>query len=728
MINPRRLFVFLCGLISLPLSAATVKDCALLRHHGKLVEAQTCYTSLVSSHDAYTRAEGLWGLERYEDARDQFKIALAENKNSAEIRVRWGRLFLERFNKADAETLFKEALTVDDKYAPAYLGLALVASDGFSIKALEFAKKAVELDPKLIEAQELLAYLALEDNDNDEAKKQADKAIAASSEALDAMTIRATIDWLDNKTATEWTDRIFKINPLYGEAYATGGHFFVINRRYIEGIKLYRKALELNPRLWEARAELGVNLMRLGEDVEARKQLDECYENHYRSAEVANSLKLLDSYKNFVTFKTDNTILKLHKKEAEILRPYFEAELKRTIALYEKKYKMKLDGPVQLEVYPDHEDFAVRTAGMPGLGALGVTFVNTVAMDSPSGRPPGTFHWAATLRHELSHVYVLRATNHRVPRWFTEGLAVYEESAETPDWGDRLDPGAIDAIQKKKLLPIAKLDRGFVRPEYPTQVVVSYFQAGQICTFIAEKWGYSKLLDMIHSFAALKTTPEVVQQDLGLSPEEFDKQFFAWLDGHTKTQVEHFADWKKGVKEMLEAEKAKNYDGIIAKGNAIRDWYPDFVEEHSVYEILAAAYMAKGDKAAALAQLETYNSQGGRSSATVKKLATLEEEAGHKDKAAAALTRLNYIYPQDEELHRRLGDLLLAQNHVDGAIREYQAMIAMKPIDQAGAHYELARALNMAKRSDEARDQILLSLEAAPGYKPAQQLLLELSK
>ena len=33
----------------------------------------------------------------------------------------------------------------------------------------------------------------------------------------------------------------------------SGGHFFFINRRYVEDIKLYRKALELNPRLWEAR-------------------------------------------------------------------------------------------------------------------------------------------------------------------------------------------------------------------------------------------------------------------------------------------------------------------------------------------------------------------------------------------------------------------------------------------------------------------------------------------
>src|SRR5438132_8588141 len=103
---------------------------------------------------------------------------------------------------------------------------------------------------------------------------------------------------------------------------------------------------------------------------------------------------------------------------------------------------------------------------MTGLGALCVTFGSAIAMDSPSGRPPGTFHWAATMRHELSHVYVLTATNHRVPRWFTEGLAVYEESATDPDWGDRLDPHAIDAIQKKKLLPIAQLDRGFIRPQY----------------------------------------------------------------------------------------------------------------------------------------------------------------------------------------------------------------------------------------------------------------------
>ena len=55
-----------------------------------------------------------------------------------------------------------------------------------------------------------------------------------------------TIDWMADKTTTPWIDKILKINPRYGEAYETAGHFFVINRRYDEGITAFRKAIELN--------------------------------------------------------------------------------------------------------------------------------------------------------------------------------------------------------------------------------------------------------------------------------------------------------------------------------------------------------------------------------------------------------------------------------------------------------------------------------------------------
>jgi len=686
----------------------------------RLLVAILC-AAIALSAQTLERAEALWKQHSYEEANGEFRALVAAYPRHAEYRVRWGRLLLARFNPADAAQLFNEALKINPKQADALLGLAQIAADGFEAQAVELAHKALEADPHLVAAQELLARLALEDNDPAKAAEEAQKALAMSPDALQAKAILATIDWLNDKPNTSW-------DPHDGAAYETAGRIFVLNRRYEEGIQFFRKAVAAQPDLWSAHSQLGINLMRLGRVDEARAELELCYANDYRDAATVNTLRLMDSYKNFVTYKTPRTILRLHKKEAELLHPYFESEMLRDLATYDKKYGFKLDRPVQVEVYPDHEDFAVRTMGMPGLGALGVTFGYVVAMDSPSGRPPGTFHWASTLRHELSHVYVLAMTNHRVPRWFTEGLAVHEETAASPEWGDRMDPHVIMAIKDKKLLPVAELDRGFVRPTYPAQVIVSYFQAGRICDYINREWGWPKLLAMIHDFATGASTSDVIEKELGMPPADFDKRFLAALDAETRKTVGGFDDWRKGLRKVAEESRAHDYNQMIPDALRIRDIYPDYVETGNVYQFLADAYLAKGDKPAAIAQLERYTKEGGRSPDTLKQLASLLVEAGNKKEAAAVLDRLNYIEPVDEDLHRRLGDLWLSLGNIPGAIREYRAVLAKAPTDPAASHFDLARAYCAANRLTDAKDEVLLSLEAAPGYRPAQKMLLELSK
>ena len=674
------------------------------------------------------QAEAFWRQERYQEANNAFRIAVEREPQNADLRVRWGRLFLERFNKAEAAKLFEAALELQPNHAGALLGLALVAADGFDMRAVQLAEKACAADPNLVEARELLARLALEDGDTQKAIDHADKALAISPEALDAMAVRAAIDFLNDRESSPWMDRILKINPRYGEAYATVGRFFILNRRYEEGIRFYQKAVEIQPRLWSAHSELGINLMRLAQDDAARRHLVLAYENGYRNSATVNTLRLLDSYKNFVFLKSQDVILKLDRKEAEPLRPYIEAELRRAMRTYEKKYGLKLDRPVQVELYPNHEDFAVRTLGMPGLGALGVAFGYVVAMDSPSARKPGSFHWSSTLWHEMSHVYVLAATKHRVPRWFTEGLSVHEETAVSPDWGDRLSPPIIAAIRDKKLLPVSQLDRGFVRPSYPDQVIVSYFQAGRLCDYIAKTWGEQKLVEMIRGFAELKSTPQVIRDTLGIEPEELDKRFFAAVEAETKKTVDGFKQWQEGMRRLNAAAEAGNHDAVIAQGPALRDLFPEFVEQGCAYELIAAAHLAKGDKPAAIAELTRYSKAGGRNPATIKQLATLLEEAGRGAEAAAALERLIYIAPLDEELHTRLGNLWLAQGNAEGAIREFTTVIALKPLDLAASHYNLARAWKAAANHDRAMEALLQALEAAPGYKPAQKMLLELTQ
>jgi tetratricopeptide (TPR) repeat protein len=715
-----------------PVSAqipSQVTQCETLRKHGDPA-TKACYQRLSTSKDLAIQAEGLWGLRDYAAANSAFQAAVKARPKDANLKVRWGRMFMEYSQPADAADLFKEALDLDENNAPALFGTALVATDAFAGDASGFAEKALKADPKMAEARELLARIALEDNHPEKAVEEAKKALDISGEALDALSILATVDWLDDKPGKEWIDRVFKINPTYAEAYATAGHFFVINRRYDEGIQYYRKALEIRPDLWAARAELGVNLMRFGQNEEARMHLEQCFNANYSSPLVRNTLKLLDSIdKNVETFTTPTTILKLDKKEATLLRPYFQAELDRAMATYEKKYKYKIPGPVQLEVYPNHPDFEVRTMGLPGLGALGVTFGKVVAMDSPSGRPPGQFHWASTLWHEFSHVYVLSMTNHRVPRWFTEGLAVYEETAASgaTDWGDRLDPPSIMAMKDKKLLPIADLDRGFIHPTYPEQVIVSYFQGGQVITFISEKWGYDKVLAMIHDFADKKDTVESIELELKLKPEEFDAQFFPWIEAKYKKQVDGFQGWQEQIKLLSQAGKEKQWDEVIKRGEAIRDLYPDYVEPGNVYEALSNAYLAKGDKAKAMAELERYSAVGGRRPETLKQLSDMQSEAGKKREAAATLERLNLIYLEDEAAHQKLGKLDMELKNPTGAIREYQAALAAGTIDPAGAQFGLAQAFQAANRPEDALDAVYNALEAAPGFKPAQALLRELN-
>ena len=246
-------------------------------------------------------------------------------------------------------------------------------------------------------------------------------------------------------------------------------------------------------------------------------------------------------------------------------------------------------------------------------------------------------------------------------------------------------------------------------------------------SFINEKWGWDTLLAMIHDFGGNMTTVAVIEKELKLKPEDFDKQFLAWLEPQTKKTVDGFDDWRKAIRGVADKAKEKKWDEVISSALAIRDVYPDYVEAGSTYEFLARAYTEKGDKAKATAELERYSKIGGRDPDLLKQLAKAQTEEGRKKDAAATLERLNLIYLEDEAAHQMLGDLYLDLSQGPGAVREFQAILAGKPVDVAGAHYGLARAFVMAKRTDDAREEVVSALEAAPGFKPAQKLLLELS-
>src|SRR5262245_5845130 len=123
--------------------------------------------SLAPAQTTIERADALWKAKNYSGARDIFEAIIKREEaqkqpKDPEVRVRYGRLLFERFNAEQAAGLFQEALEVKKDHPGALLGMALVAAEGFEGKAAELARAALAADPKLLEAQELLARLALE--------------------------------------------------------------------------------------------------------------------------------------------------------------------------------------------------------------------------------------------------------------------------------------------------------------------------------------------------------------------------------------------------------------------------------------------------------------------------------------------------------------------------------------------------------------------------------------
>ena len=699
------------------------------------------------------QAEAMWKAARSKPDFDAvgayFETLLKAEPNSAVDRVRYADLLVERFNNADAEQLYQEALSIDPKNTQAYLGLAEIYTDDFG-NGEDSARSALEIDPKLYRAWEIIARIALEDSNYAKAADAADKALAINPDAVEALAVHATIELLEDKSPDAWVAKIGN----RGEGYEDIARELVINRRYVDAITYYRKAIALKPDLWSAHSQLGMALMRFGQNDEARKELELAYNNAYGDNPTTNTLKLMDTYQNYDTFTWPNAtspvgILKLDKKESAVLEPYFETEMKRAMATYEQKYGFHMTKPVQVEVYRQEGDFGVRVMGLPGVGLLGVTFDTVVAMDGPASRAKQEgYHWASVLWHELSHVYTIAMTNERIPRWFTEGIAVHEESATTPDWGDRLSPSIITALKGKKLLSIADMDRGFVHPTYEGQVIVSYFEAGKICDYIVKRWGNAKLVDMIHAFAQDRPTVDVIREQLKMEPAEFDKDFQADLDTQYGKTVANFDQWSKDLRALNAAikgtglatgpaapagaaeassDEAKLPSDLLARARALEDLYPEYVEAGNAYVIAADYCMKEGNKACALAELGKYSRIGGRDLESMEQYADLLSGSGNKKDAAAALERMIYVFPADAGLHQKLGGLDLDIGKNDEAVREFQALVALNTGDKAGSHYDLARALKADGQNDKAREEAITALETAPEYRPAQTLLLELS-
>jgi cellulose synthase operon protein C len=686
-------------------------------------------------------------LGEFQLANDAYRIAVEKAPNDPSLHTGWGELFLHVHNNAEAAKSFQDALAADGKWIPALVGMAHALVDVNPPGAEKAVEQALSLDPDIVEAHLVKAMLELDKSDREAAKASIAKAKAINPVSLEALALSGAVAYIEDRQADLQREAAaaLAINPRFAGAYRVPAELAAANYRFEEAVALSRKALEIDPNDVRTLSALGVQLLRTGDETEARQVLEKSFSIDKFDQTTFNLLTMLDSLDKFDTTTDGNIVFKSHPSETPVMREYVAPLAQQALAIFSEKYQFTPKGPILIEMFPKHDDFAVRTVGLPGMiGALGACFGRVVTLDSPKARPPGDFNWAPTLWHELAHVMTLQLSKQRVPRWLTEGISTYEEKLGSPAWGREGELSFVAAYGVNEHMSLRELNAAFQDPE---KISLAYYQASILTEHIVGKYGMGALRKLLVSYGEGLEGEAALKAGLGVDIDTLQADFDALLDSKYGAVVRALKPPKelepgKGNPEAIAAAFPDSFQAQVALGEYLRkagrideafkvleraaEMVPMATGPRSPRSMMAQMAIERKDSARAISELERLLEHENTDLDSVRLLAReLEATKASAARLISAYERIAQLDPFDAANHSKLGRLKMQGGDARTAVREFRAAIAAGSLDPAGAHSDLAESYLAVGDKVQARRAVLAAIEVAPGYPRAQELLLK---
>ncbi len=444
--------------------------------------------SRLTSHELAAVAEACRYLGRnnpelFKDALRAYDLVDRRRFGRARHARAAGELFLEKYQPGDAEATLGAVLKVNPQHARRAAGHgshAVFNDQPDATRTSSAASKSTRRFPMRTPSAPCCSSTS---SAMRRRQTEARRGLAVDSTAPAPSIALAAALYLQGDTVAfqRAMARVHAREPHSAEAEATLAEVAARNRLYAEAVEFARAAVARDDKAAGPRATLGINALRLGDIQQGRDQLERAFALDPYNVWAKNTLDMLDTFKDYSDVHTPRFELVIEKKDAPVIGLYAEALAEQAYDSLSARYDFRPATPVRVEFYRSHDDFSVRTVGLGGLGALGVTFGRVVAMDSPAARKVGEFNWGSTLWHELAHVFTLGRSRNRVPRWFAEGLSVYEERRARPAWGEDASPLFFAAYTGGQLPRVSRMNDGFMRPAFPAEVVLSYYEASLVC-------------------------------------------------------------------------------------------------------------------------------------------------------------------------------------------------------------------------------------------------------
>jgi tetratricopeptide (TPR) repeat protein len=683
------------------------------------------------------------------------------------------------------EQLFNRALRIDPDCREAYLATGTLALDkqDYELAANQY-RKALERfgdDPDMHYGLAKAFY----HSDRNLMVKSLDAALYVNPNHAPTLLLLAEhqIDCEDYAAAGKLLERILAVNPWHPEVWAYRcvlAHLasdptaveqtrasalkhwkanpkvdYLIGRklsqkyRFTDGATCQLQALKFDAKYLPAKIQLAQDFLRLGEVKEGWALADEVYKSDQYNILAYNLVNLRDNMTKFETLTEDGFIVRMDKLEAAVYGERVMKLLKRAKSELCRKYGLDLKDTVTLELFPNQQDFAVRTFGMPGVeGFLGVCFGNVITANSP--KASRAVNWEATLWHEFCHVVTLNLTLNKMPRWLSEGISVYEEAQRNPIWGQHMNPQYRKMILAGELIPIGNLSSAFLSPPTPMHLQFAYYESSLVVEFLVKKFGHEVLKEILADLAKGEEINHTIS--MRAAPlEKIEKEFKAFA----KKRAEELApdvDWEQPDKELLDPADSEalttwltrhpnSFWALTLQANhllAEQKWeqakiplkklislYPEYIGDGNAYNLLAQVHRKLGQTEQ---ERQVLNKLGAISAGAAKAYERLMEIDIEQKNWRSVLDNGNKylaVYPMLGTVHWRMGRANEELGQNDQAIASYRRLLLLDPADPADINYRLAR-LFLDRDPVTAKRYVLEALADAPRFRQAHRLLLKI--
>jgi tetratricopeptide (TPR) repeat protein len=719
----------------------------VLRVTGRLDEARAAYKWFVdfyNDHEVKDAEQLRWiGLASAQYARwrrlsDQFDFlvndlypdALTADEDFWPAHYEAGLLYLEKFNQAEATREFKAALQINPSAAEVYAALAQLALQSYELDAAHKAiERAREINPRLLEALWCLADAHLANFETADAIKVLDEARELNPLAEPTLGrlagAYAVIDGWPDKAPGSRCQKLLDAVLAAKDAKSKerrGGEFllalaktFELTRKYPPAAHFYRQAMERMPELIEPRGALGMICMRLGEEVQARKLLDEAFEIDPFNVRVSNSRKVLDVLDHYAVLETPHFVVRFDRGKDEILAKYVARYLEDEVyPALTRQFDFRPEGKSLFEIFQrsgntsGHGWFSARMVGLPYIGTVGACAGKMVALASPNDMEQ-KYNWARVIKHEFVHVLNLQQTQFNIPHWYTEALAVESEGLPRPEAWDRM---LAERVPKGRMFDLETINLGFVRPKTGEDWQMAYCQAQLYAQYMRKMYGDDASSKMLAAYADNLDTRSALKRCFGVKQEDFERGYLDFVKDIVK-KLRAEAPHEEPSLAALERKHQAAPDDIdvsaeLALARLERNEYraagqlaAKVLKEHP-QQALAAYVMARlrmliGEDAEAEQLLERALDRKAPNTRVLQLLASLRLSAEQYEQAAELYTLGARLYPDDRQWTKGLARVYLKSGDTKRLVKPLEA------IAQADGD-DLVIRKKLAQLSADARD------------------------